>query len=77
MTADELRAAQSPLKARYRTDPASAVVRLQASGRVDAPAQVIQVATHLGPVAAGLHPAAGGDGTQACAGHMLLDSLAA
>ena len=34
MSADELRALQTPLKARYREDPASAVVTLKARGRL-------------------------------------------
>lgn len=77
MNADELRAAQAPLKTRYRTEPASAIVNLTASGIPEAPAQVIRVETYLGTVDAGLHVAVGGDGRQACAGDMLLQALIA
>jgi uncharacterized OsmC-like protein len=73
----ELRAAQAPLKARYKTDPAAALVTLHGQGTVDAPAQVCRVETQLGVVAAGLHPATGGDGTTACSGDMLLQALVA
>ena len=77
MNADELRAAQAPLKARYRAEPGGAVVNLTASGTVDAAAQVARVTTHLGVVDAGLHAATGGDGTKACSGDMLLQALVA
>ena len=77
MNADELRAAQAPLKARYRTEPATALVTLTATGTLDAPAQVCRVETHLGLVEAGLHAATGGDGSKACSGDMLLQALVA
>lgn len=77
MTADELRALQTPLKEQYRSDPGSAVQQCHAEGRLDVP----QVACHIRSSAAerpaGLHPAAGGDGTLACSGDMLLESLVA
>jgi uncharacterized OsmC-like protein len=74
---EELRAAQAPLKARYKTDPASALVMLHGQGSVDAPAQVCRVETHLGVATAGLHPATGGDGSTACSADMLLQALVA
>jgi uncharacterized OsmC-like protein len=74
---NELRAAQAPLKERYRAEPAAAVVNLAASGTVNAPTQVARVETHLGLVEAGLHTAAGGDGSKACSGDMLLQALVA
>ncbi len=77
MNADELRAAQAPLKARYRVEPDLAVVKLTASGTVEAAAQVARVTTHLGVVEAGLHALTGGDGTKACSGDMLLQALVA
>ena len=77
MNADQLRVAQAPLKARYRTEPASAAIKLTASGVPDAPTQTIRVETHLGSVDAGLHPATGGDGTKACSGDMFLQALVA
>jgi uncharacterized OsmC-like protein len=77
VNANELRAAQAPLKERYRAEPASALVKLTASGTVDAAAQVSRVETHLGPVEAGLHASTGGDGSKACSGDMLLQALVA
>jgi len=77
VNANELRTAQSPLKERYRAEPGTAVVKLTASGTVDAQAQVARVETHLGPVEAGLHAATGGDGSKACSGDMLLQALVA
>ena len=77
MNVDELSAAQGPLKARYKTEPAAALVTHKASGVPDVPAQVCRVQTHIGVVEAGLHPAAGGDGSKACSGDMLLKALVA
>jgi len=72
---EELRAAQGPLKARYKTEPAAALVTLHGQGNVDVPAQICNVKTHLGVTPAGLHPATGGDGKSACSGDMLLEAL--
>src|SRR5689334_7094372 len=76
MTADQLRALQAPVKEKYRNDPASAALTLQASATLDASDIVCQVHTPRGDKPAGLHPAAGGDGTALCAGDMLLEALA-
>ena len=35
------------------------------------------VPTHIGPAVAGLHPAVGGDGSEACSGDMLMEALVA
>jgi uncharacterized OsmC-like protein len=77
MNLEELRAAQAPLKARYKAEPASALVTLRAQGTPDVPAQLCRVETHIGVVAAGLHPATGGDGSAACSADMLLQALVA
>jgi uncharacterized OsmC-like protein len=77
VNAEQLRAIQAPIKARYRTEPAAALVTLSAVGTPDTARQVTHVATHIGVVEAGLHPATGGDGTQACSGDMLLQALVA
>ena len=77
MNLEQLRAAQAPLKARYKTDPASALVTLHAQGTPDVGTQLCRVETHIGVVAAGLHPATGGDGSAACSGDMLLQALVA
>jgi len=77
MTPDQLRNLQRPLKERYRADPASAMFTLEARGTLDSSTVTCQVPTWAGITIAGLHPATGGDGTQACSGDMLLQALAA
>jgi uncharacterized OsmC-like protein len=77
MKAQELRDLQAPLKQRYRDDPIQAVVTLRASGRLDGPGISCRVETARALVEAGLHPATGGTGVQACSGDMLLEALAA
>ncbi len=77
MDADELKSLQAPLKARYNDDPATALITLRAEGRLDGGGRACSVATGKALVEAGLHPATGGDGTQACSGDMLLQALVA
>ncbi len=77
MTAEELKALQTPLKAQYREHPESARVTMRATATLDPAALACTVTTFNGPVSAGLHPAAGGDGSWACSGDMLLQSLVA
>lgn len=57
MDAMKLRTRQSPLKARYRTEPASALVALRAEGALDVEALQCRVNTRGGVVPAGLHVA--------------------
>jgi uncharacterized OsmC-like protein len=76
MNAEELRALQAPLKDRYRKEPGSAVVTLRAQGRMGE-GIACRVDTGKALVEAGLHPATGGSGTQACSGDMLLEALVA
>jgi uncharacterized OsmC-like protein len=73
----QLKTIQAPLKQRYRDDPDAAVVTLRASGQLDAPGVSCRVETGRALVEAGLHPATGGTGMQACSGDMLLEALAA
>jgi uncharacterized OsmC-like protein len=77
MEAQELRALQAPLKQQYRDDPSRARVTLRASGRLDGSGVSCRVDTARAMVEAGLHPATGGTGLQACSGDMLLEALAA
>lgn len=77
MDAVDLREAQQPLKDRYREDPGAAAVTLRASGSIDDSDVACSVQTGRALVAAGLHPATGGDGTLACSGDMLLEALVA
>jgi len=74
---DELRALQSPLKARYREDPAAASITLRAEGELGSEGVSCSVQTGKALVEAGLHPASGGDGSLACSGDMLLEALVA
>lgn len=77
MDRDELRRVQSPLKDRYRSEPATAVLTLHAEGSLADSQISCSVQTGHALVEAGLHPATGGDGTLACSGDMLLQALVA
>ncbi len=76
MKSETLRALQAPLKERYRAHPGKAVVTLRAEGDL-AQGVACRIETGKALVEAGLHPASGGDGSQACSGDMLLEALAA
>ncbi|MFA5940926.1 MAG: OsmC family protein [Sinimarinibacterium sp.] len=76
MQADDLRAVQAPLKERYKEAPESALVTLRAEGRAGEGVSC-KIETGKGLVVAGLHPATGGSGQQACSGDMLLEALVA
>jgi uncharacterized OsmC-like protein len=77
MDAETLKALQAPIKQQYRDTPDSAVITLKAEGTVGAEGVTCKVDTGRALVEAGLHPAAGGDGTAACSGDMLLEALVA
>ncbi|PWC42833.1 OsmC family protein [Azospirillum sp. TSO22-1] len=77
MDADSLRALQAPLKDKYKQDPNAAVVTLKANGDLSGDGIACKVDTGRALVEAGLHPATGGPGTQACSGDMLLEALVA
>jgi uncharacterized OsmC-like protein len=77
MNADDLKSIQAPLKARYREAPDAAVVTLKAEGTIGADGLACRVQTGRAMVEAGLHPATGGSGLQACSGDMLLEALVA
>ncbi|MCK6450806.1 MAG: OsmC family protein [Alphaproteobacteria bacterium] len=77
MDADELRRIQAPLKAKYREEPGAGVVTLEAEGALDQAHLACRVETGKALVEAGLHPASGGSGLQACSGDMLLQALVA
>jgi uncharacterized OsmC-like protein len=76
MKADQLREIQNPLKDRYRATPDAALVTLRASGRLGE-GVTCKIETGKALVAAGLHPATGGNGLSACSGDMLLEALVA
>lgn len=77
MEANDIRAVQAPLKQQYRDDPSRALLTLRASGTLDGVGVSCRVDTGRAMVEAGLHPATGGTGLQACSGDMLLEALAA
>jgi uncharacterized OsmC-like protein len=72
-----LRELQAPLKEKYRNDPDAAVVTLKARGDLADGAIVCKVETGRALIEAGLHPATGGSGIEACSGDMLLEALVA
>jgi uncharacterized OsmC-like protein len=76
MNAEQLKALQAPIKAKYKETPAAAVITLCAQGRVGE-GIACNVQTGKALVEAGLHPATGGNGMQACSGDMLLEALVA
>jgi uncharacterized OsmC-like protein len=76
MDGSELKAAQAPLKQRYRDDPAAAVVTLHARGAIS-DGVTCSVETGQALVKAGLHPATGGPAMGVCSGDMLLQALVA
>ncbi len=77
MNADELRAVQAPLKDRYKAEPGCAIITLTAQGELDSDGIACKVETGRALIEAGLHPATGGSGMQACSGNMLLEALVA
>src|SRR5438067_3338197 len=77
MDATALRELQAPLKAKYREAPEAALVTLKAEGDLAPGALVCKVETGRALVEAGLHPATGGSGLEACSGDMLLEALVA
>ena len=72
-----LRERQKPLKTKYREEPSSAVITLKATG--DQTGTPISCNVNLGRAVyeAQAHPGAGGAGTGACSGDLLLGALAA
>jgi len=76
MKTEELRTIQWPLKERYKAQPDAALITLEARGRLGE-GVTCSVETGKALVAAGLHPATGGNGLSACSGDMLLEALVA
>jgi uncharacterized OsmC-like protein len=76
MNSEQLKSLQAPFKALYRDAPERARQTLRVQGQLlsDRPA----VAVDAGPtvLTMGLHPAAGGDGSDACSADLLLSALA-
>ena len=72
-----MRELQAPLKAKYRDQPGAALITLRAKGDLAEGAIACKVETGRALVEAGLHPATGGSGIEACSGDMLLEALVA
>jgi uncharacterized OsmC-like protein len=77
MDGTELRELQAPLKRKYRDDAAAAATPLRAEGDFSSDGVTATVRGWAGPVRAGLHPATGGDGSDACSGDLLLQAVLA
>src|SRR5258707_3035384 len=73
MHAEELKSLQAPIKQRYREQPESASITLRAEGKIGE-GVTCNVQTGKALVEAGLHPATGGNGFNACSGELLLRS---
>ncbi len=73
MDANELRNLQAPIKQRYKEEPGAALIPARAVGEVGDDAITCTVEQTI----AGLHAAAGGDGTKKCSADMLLEALVA
>src|ERR1700704_934908 len=77
MDAAQLRATQAPIKERYKSDPAAAMIKLVARGSIENEGIACKVETGRALAVAGLHPATGGSGLELCSGDMLLEALVA
>ncbi len=77
MNAEQLRAAQAPIKQRYREAPDTALVPAHAECRLDSDDIACTVTAWHTETRAGLHPATGGSGELACSADMLLEALVA
>ena len=71
------RETQGPLRARYRSDAAAAILTLRAKGKADDATVTCKVETGRGLALAGIHPKCGGSGLELCSGDMLLEALIA
>ena len=73
----DLKSLQKPLKERYREDPASSRITLKAKGGQTETPIACSVAVGRAIYEAQAHPGAGGAGTAACSGDLLLGALSA
>lgn len=76
MKAEDLRAIQAPIKQRYRDDATTALIPSRAEGELQIDGLACNVKIWKGShTLAGLHPAGGGSGAEACSADMLLEAL--
>ncbi len=73
----DVRAAQEPLKARYRDEPDAARITLTARAGAETAPVACSVEVGRAIQAAQAHPGVGGPGTGPCSGDLLLGALAA
>jgi uncharacterized OsmC-like protein len=76
MTREELRILQAPLKKLYSEHATAAMYTLRAVGELEENV-TCRIHSVKSGCAAGLHPATGGNGSYACSGNLLLESLVA
>jgi uncharacterized OsmC-like protein len=76
MNSAELKNLQAPLKEKYKIEPETATITLKAQGKIGEGISC-KVDTGRTLIEAGLHPATGGTGLQACSGDLLLEALVA
>lgn len=76
MDSTELKKLQAPLKEKYTESSHAAIITMRAESHVSE-GIACKVETGGKLAEAGLHPAAGGDGSQLCSGDMLLEALVA
>ncbi len=76
MNPDKLKELQAPIKERYLQNPDAALIKLRAESN-GGEGLMCKLETHQSVIEAGLHPATGGSGMEACSGDMLLEALVA
>jgi uncharacterized OsmC-like protein len=76
MDSTELKKLQAPLKEKYTESSHAAIITMRAESHISE-GIACKVETGRKLAEAGLHPAAGGDGSQLCSGDMLLEALVA
>lgn len=77
MTEIDLRKEQAPLKTEYAENPDAARISLTANGEAQRDVRACSVDIGRAVYEAALHEGAGGPGTSACSGDLLLGALAA
>ena len=68
MNSAELKTLQARIKSGYKDDPNAALVTMSVTGSLNREDLTCSVPTYAGTAVAGLHPAAGGDGSLSCSG---------
>ena len=76
METQELKELQAPLKQKYKDQPQSAMITLNARAKIGE-GITCKIETGKALIEAGLHPATGGDSLSVCSGDLLLEALVA